>query len=184
MSRARRQKIGALIAASLTDRATATEGLPMKREDALLKLAETMGAGHAAPAVARGSDWPVSGMDLVCIEGFEGQTVIGLDPNEWHAPQTVRIDLMAGVPHCGACASDRIGDTIDYGAVRLALLALMRTHRHQLLEAFAEEIAQILLARFGAHWVRVKVVKPRKFPDVEAVGVVIERRAARGAFLA
>ena len=33
------------------------------------------------------------------------------------------------------------------------------------------------IVEFGACWVRVKVVKPRKFSDVTAVGVQIERRA-------
>jgi len=46
-----------------------------------------------------------------------------------------------------------------------------------LLEAFAETIADILIGEFGARWVRVKVVKPRKFDDVQAVGVQIERFA-------
>lgn len=32
------------------------------------------------------------------------------------------------------------------------------------------------MAEFGAHWVRVRVAKPRKFDDVASVGVVIERR--------
>jgi dihydroneopterin aldolase len=55
-----------------------------------------------------------------------------------------------------------------------------------LLEAFAEQVADMLIREFGAHWVRVVVVKPRKFDDVESVGVAIERRrpldpAARGA---
>jgi dihydroneopterin aldolase len=57
----------------------------------------------------------------------------------------------------------------------------MREHRLQLLEAFAEAIATILLDEFGAAWARVKVVKPRKFDDLAAVGVQIERRAAAGA---
>ena len=72
---------------------------------------------------------------------------------------------------------DQIADTIDYGAVRLRLQALYRDHRLTLLEAFAEAIAHLLIDEFGAAWVRVKVVKPRKFDDVEAVGVVIERTA-------
>jgi dihydroneopterin aldolase len=37
-------------------------------------------------------------------------------------------------------------------------------------------VAQIALVEFGAQWVRVRVAKPRKFDDVEAVGVMIERR--------
>ncbi len=47
----------------------------------------------------------------------------------------------------------------------------------QLLEAFAETIVDILIHEVGARWVRVKVVKPRKFDDVQAVGVQIERTA-------
>jgi dihydroneopterin aldolase len=46
----------------------------------------------------------------------------------------------------------------------------------QLLEALAEEIARLTLEDFGAHWVRVVLVKPGKFEDVESVGVAIERR--------
>ena len=45
------------------------------------------------------------------------------------------------------------------------------------LEAFAEAIADILLDEFAASWVRVRVVKPRKFDNVQTVGVQIERRA-------
>jgi dihydroneopterin aldolase len=89
----------------------------------------------------------------------------------------VVIDVHAGVPHARACDTDRIGDTIDYGVVRERLQQLLVEHRLQLLEAFAEAIASILLDEFGACWVRVKVVKPRKFDDVHAVGVQIERHA-------
>lgn len=48
----------------------------------------------------------------------------------------------------------------------------------QLLEAFAEQVAHVALYEFDALWVRVRVVKPRKFDDTEAVGVMIERRRA------
>lgn len=131
--------------------------------------AESM-AARAAPAASPGP------MDLIFIEGFEGQTIIGIDASELGTPQPLRIDLTAGLPRSAACSSDRIGDTIDYGKVRTALRELMATHRLQLLEAFAERVAQLLLEDFGAHWVRVVVVKPKKFDDVGAVGVAIERR--------
>lgn len=120
-------------------------------------------------------------LDLIFIEGLVAQTVIGIFDNELHDPQPVRIDLHAGVPRVLACSSDRIHDTIDYGVVRSAVLELLATHRLQLLEALAEAIAQMLLNDFRAQWVRIAVAKPRKFEDVEAVGVVIERRRAPGA---
>ncbi|MDE2395858.1 MAG: dihydroneopterin aldolase [Burkholderiales bacterium] len=121
---------------------------------------------------------PETALDLIFVEGFTGETVIGIDSSELHQPQPLVIDVHAGLPHVPACESDSIGDTIHYGVVCERLRRLLASHSHQLLESFAEEIARILLVEFGAAWVRVKVVKPRKFDDVQAVGVQIERRAS------
>jgi dihydroneopterin aldolase len=130
----------------------------------------SMGLGmHPMPADA-------AQMDLIFVQGFEGETIIGIDPCELDQPQTLRIDVTAGLPRSVACSTDRIGDTIHYGQIREGLRHLMQTHRLQLLEAFAEQIASMVLDEYGAHWVRVVVVKPKKFEDVEAVGVAIERR--------
>ena len=128
--------------------------------------------GPAAPAAG------ATALDLIFIEGFRGETVIGIHDTELHRPQPLVIDLQAGVRRARACDTDRIGDTIDYGVVRDRLRALFASHRVQLLEAFAEIVCDMLIDDFGAEWVRVKVVKPRKFDDVEAVGVQIERSAA------
>jgi 7,8-dihydroneopterin aldolase/epimerase/oxygenase len=117
-------------------------------------------------------------LDLIFIEGLTAQTVIGIHESELHVAQTLIIDLVAGVPRALACDSDLIADTIDYSVVRERLQRLMVEHRLQLLEALAETIASILLLEFGAAWVRVKVIKPKKFADVQAVGVQIERRAS------
>lgn len=119
-------------------------------------------------------------LDLIFIEGLVGDTVIGIHADELYATQPIRIDVYAGVPRARACDSDRIGDTIDYSVVRTRLLRHFQEHRLQLLEAFAESVATILLGEFGARWVRVVVAKPHKFDDVEAVGVAIERHAAVG----
>ncbi|SDE84727.1 dihydroneopterin aldolase [Variovorax sp. CF079] len=116
-------------------------------------------------------------MDLIFIEGFNGETVIGIHESELHRPQPLLIDVYAGVPRAHACDTDCIGDTIDYSVVRERLHRLLVEHRLQLLEAFAEAIADILINEFRASWVRVKVVKPRKFDDVQSVGVQIERHA-------
>jgi 7,8-dihydroneopterin aldolase/epimerase/oxygenase len=119
----------------------------------------------------------LAAMDLIFIEGFVGDTVIGIHETELHRPQPVVIDVHAGLARARACDTDRIADTIDYAAVCERLRRLLAEHRLQLLEAFAEAIADIVIGEFGATWVRVKVVKPRKFNDVAAVGVQIERRA-------
>jgi dihydroneopterin aldolase len=114
-------------------------------------------------------------MDIVYIEGFTGLTVIGIDVSELRDPQPVRISLTIGVPSIRACATDRIEDTVNYAAVHDALHGLLARHGVQLLERLAEKIAQMVIADFGAHWVRVSLAKPAKFADVESVGVLIER---------
>jgi dihydroneopterin aldolase len=135
-----------------------------------------------APALDHAPDEPLSAtsgqatLDLVFIEGLCGQTIIGIHDSELHEPQAVRIDLCAGVPRARACDTDRIADTIDYARLRESLHRLLREHRVQLLEALAEQVARIALDEFHAHWVRVRVAKPRKFDDTAAVGVQIERR--------
>ncbi len=124
---------------------------------------------------------PARPLDLVFIEGLTGETVIGIEHAELHAPQPLQIDVHAGVPRARACDTDNIADTIDYAQVHARLQRLLREHRLQLLEAFAEAIADILLDEFGAAWVRVRVIKPRKFDNVHGVGVQIERHARSGA---
>lgn len=115
-------------------------------------------------------------LDLIFIEGLVGETVIGIHDSELHRPQPLVIDVCAGTPRPRACDTDQIADTIDYGELRTRIHRLLREHSVQLLEAFAEQIARIAIDEFGAHWVRVRVAKPRKFDDVQAVGVQIERR--------
>ena len=134
-------------------------------------------SANTAPRAVAAAD-ATQPMDVIFIEGFVGQTVIGIHDSELHRPQPIVVDVHAGMPRSKACDTDQIGDTIDYGVVRERLQALYREHKLTLLESFAETIAAMLIVDFGAAWVRVKVVKPRKFDDVEAVGVMIERTAA------
>ena len=147
----------------------AAVSLPLNLDSA----SETSALRKVAPADA------AQPMDVIFIEGYSGQTVIGIHDAELHRPQTIVVDVHAGLPRARACETDRIADTIDYGAVHDRLAALYRDHRLTLLESFAEAIAHMLIVDFGAAWVRVKAVKPKKFADVQAVGVVIERRAER-----
>lgn len=138
-------------------------------------LSSAAGAASHGPAA---SHEPATALDLIFIEGLTGETVIGIHESELHRPQPLVIDVQAGLPRARACDTDRIVDTIDYGVVRERLLRLLAEHRLKLLEALAEAAADILLDEFGASWVRIRIVKPRKFPDVAAVGVQIERSAS------
>jgi dihydroneopterin aldolase len=119
-------------------------------------------------------------LDLIFIDGLVGQTVIGIHDAELHRPQALVIDVCAGLPRTRAASTDQISDTLDYSALRLRLHRLLAEHRAKLLEAFAEQVAEIVLHEFHALWVRVRVAKPHKFDEVQALGVMIERRREPG----
>jgi len=100
--------------------------------------------------------WPDRpALDVIFIEGFVGETIIGIHEAELHRKQPLVIDVHAGLARARACDTDRIVDTIDYGVVCERLRLLLVEHRLQMLEAFAEAIADILIREFGAAWVRV-----------------------------
>ena len=130
------------------------------------------------PEQRLGESPALEALDIIFIDGLRGETIIGIHDDELHDAQAVRIDLAIGVARALACQTDHIKDTIDYGMVREALRNMLKENRFQLLEAFAEAIATLLIGKFGAHWVRVGVTKPGKFDDVDGVGVIIERRAS------
>ncbi len=146
----------------------------MDRIDATRLSSTAVPDGHEAGMPSERQ--AANALDIVFIEDFVGETVIGIDASELHVPQAVRMNLAIGVPSLRACSTDCIEDTINYAAVRATLHELLATHGVKLLEALAEKVAQCLIRDFGAHWVRVAIAKPAKFDDVKAVGVVIERR--------
>ena len=63
-------------------------------------------------------------------------------------------------------------------AVVKRLQAFAADHPHQLLERFAQAIADLLMNEFGAPWVKVRVAKLAAIPGVKELGVVIERGRA------
>jgi 7,8-dihydroneopterin aldolase/epimerase/oxygenase len=158
---------------SLLDDADAADGAPMTptRLSALPAIRDTLPQADTA----------AEPLDLIFIDGLVGHTVIGIHDTELHRPQPLVIDVVAGLPRTRAASSDQIADTLDYGELRLRLHRLLAEHQVKLLEAFAEQIATIVLHEFHAQWVRVRVAKPHKFDDVQSLGVLIERRRDPGA---
>jgi dihydroneopterin aldolase len=115
-------------------------------------------------------------VNTIFIHDFRVATKIGVYAWERHLPQTVRLDLDIGLAHDAAFASGELRDAIDYAAVVERLRVFASANPHPLLERFAQAIADLVLAEFGAAWVRVRVAKPSALPGVRELGVLIERR--------
>lgn len=113
-------------------------------------------------------------MDIIFLHEYKLDLVIGVYPWERHLPQTVQLDLDIGLPP-GAGQTDRLEDTIDYGRVVQAIEASVQKRHFDLLETFAEHVAQLLRNDFKAPWVRISVTKLGMLRNIKRVGLTIER---------
>ena len=119
-------------------------------------------------------------MDIITLEAMRAETLIGVYPRERVLSQSVEIDLSIGFSSASAGASDELADTIDYAEVVTRIRSDLAASRFHLLEALAEHVAGLLLAEFGASWVRVSVTKLGVIPGVRRVGLTIERSLGAG----
>ena len=114
-------------------------------------------------------------MDVVFLHGLKIDTVIGIWDWERHFKQTLILDLDLGADLAPAGRSDSIDDTIDYKSVTKRIMRLTSEKSFLLVEALAENIADILLDEFKLPWVRIKINKRGAVRQVRDVGVTIER---------
>ena len=115
-------------------------------------------------------------MDAIVIRDLRVEALIGIHKRERHVVQTLSIDLEIGIPGTAVFASDKVADTIDYEQVTLRIKALAASGHFRLVETFAERVASLVIADFGAPWVKVSAAKIGILPNAKFVGVSIERR--------
>lgn len=119
-------------------------------------------------------------MDIISIHDFRLETQIGFYEWERRLPQVIQLDLELAIPGSDATPrTDRIKDTIDYGAVVRRIRESLGARQFILLEALSEHIAELLRGEFGAPWVRVTASKIGVIKGVRRVSVTIERGVKR-----
>jgi dihydroneopterin aldolase len=94
------------------------------------------------------------------ISGLSLYTRHGVSEAERELGQRLVFDISFELDECDATVTDRIEDTIDYGAVceQVALAAQERSYKT--LERLCSAVADRLIDRFGAESLRVKATKP------------------------
>ena len=113
------------------------------------------------------------------VSGLSLYTHLGVTAAEREVGQRLLLDIRLEVGECDATVTDRIEDTVDYGAVceQVVLVAQQRTYKT--LERLCAAIADRLLANYEVHSVWVKAAKPEPplaLPLAE-VSVVLWREA-------
>lgn len=114
-------------------------------------------------------------MDIVFIEQLTVITTIGVYDWEQTIDQKLVFDIEMAWDNRAAASSDDVNDCLSYADVSEAVISHVAGGRFALVERVAEEVAQLLLARFNSPWVRLKVSKPGAVAQAANVGVVIER---------
>lgn len=114
-------------------------------------------------------------MDIVFIEQLTVITTIGVYDWEQKIQQKLIFDIEMAWDNQPAAASDSVEDCLSYADVSETVIAHVQNGRFALVERVAEELAQILLAKFNSPWVRIKVSKPGAVAQAANVGVIIER---------
>ncbi len=116
--------------------------------------------------------------DRIEILDLRVMGVHGVTPAERERAQPFSLDLVAWIDMTGAQASDRLGDTVDYGALAQLAADVVAGRSFRLLEALAGHLADALLAadrRLEAVTVTVRKLRPPLALDVASTGVRVHR---------
>ncbi|OPZ28918.1 MAG: D-erythro-7,8-dihydroneopterin triphosphate epimerase [Lentisphaerae bacterium ADurb.BinA184] len=119
-------------------------------------------------------------MDTIYIRDLRVRCIIGIRPEERHTPQEVVINLTLGADLRRAGGSDDLKDTVDYQAVKQAVLAHVSASACQLVERLAQEVADICLGFRGVRTVTVTIDKPGALRGARSVAVEFTRTRRRG----
>ena len=114
-------------------------------------------------------------MDRVFIEGLEVDTVIGAYDWERDIRQCLRLDLSFAWDNRPAAAGDDLSKALDYASVSARIIDFAAQARFELVETFAERLAQTLMSEFQIPWLRLRLTKPGAVAAASGVGVEIER---------
>jgi dihydroneopterin aldolase len=111
------------------------------------------------------------------ITGLSLFTHHGVTRAERDTGQRLVFDISLDLEDCDAVVTDRIEDTIDYGAVCDAVAYVATERSYRTLERLCSAIADSLTARFRASGVVVRATKPEPpLPvAVEEVSVEVSR---------
>ena len=117
--------------------------------------------------------------DRIYIRDLALRCIVGVNPEERAKVQDVVVNITLEADLSRAGSSDDLADTVDYKALKLAVVAEVEASSYFLVERLAERIAEICLSHERVEAARVLVEKPGALRFARTVGVEVVRRRAR-----
>jgi len=113
--------------------------------------------------------------DRVFLADYVAAIEIGAYPEEHGVRQHLRFNIVLEVVRNTAHLDDRVGRVINYDTLVSSIHELAEGPRIQLLETFAERLAQMLLVDPRARRVRIRIEKLDRLPGGASLGCEIAR---------
>ena len=116
--------------------------------------------------------------DRIELRGLRASGICGALPEEQERAQPLELDLDVTADLAPAGRSDRLSDTVDYGAICQVVEDIVTTEQFQLLERLATRVADSVLdhdPRVHIVSVTVRKLRPPVAQQLVTSGVHIER---------
>lgn len=99
-------------------------------------------------------------MDKIIIKGMEVFAYHGALSEENSLGQRFTIDITMKKDIRKACINDTLEDTVHYGFVHDDVVTLTKNNKFKLIEKLAEELAKMIVEKYGVEEVTVSIEKP------------------------
>jgi len=113
--------------------------------------------------------------DRIFLHGYVAEIEIGAYPEERGTPQRLRFDIVLEVTRNRAHLDDRVGRVINYDDLIESIHKAAEAGRVNLLETFAERLAQLCLIDPRARRVHLRLEKLDRLPGGATLGCEITR---------
>ncbi len=113
--------------------------------------------------------------DRIFLSDYTSEIDIGAYAEEIGIPQRVRINIVLEVTRNTAHIDDRMGRVVNYDDLIEAIDSLIAGPRINLLETFAERLAQLCLIDPRARRVHIRIEKLDRLPGGATLGCEISR---------
>ena len=113
--------------------------------------------------------------DRIYVEDLRVKGTIGIF--DWEKKIKQEISLSYEIDHDNFSASkkDKIEATTDYKTITKKIISFIEENKFELVETFAEKIAEMVIKDFDVNWIKLRVSKPGALRFSKDVGVIIER---------
>ena len=107
----------------------------------------------------------------ITLKDIRAQTLLGVYPQEREALRDVLLTVSVEYDASQAAATDEMEKALDYAAIEAAIVGSLPRQTFALLEALAENVAQLVLAFPAARQVTVEIDKPGALAHARSVSV-------------